>query len=337
MKPMVSIVCLTFNHEKYIADAIESFLMQKVDFPIEIIIHDDASTDNTADIIRVYESRYPNLIKPIYQKENQHSKKVKIGSTFIFPLVRGKYVATCEGDDFWNNPEKLQKQVDFLESNANHVMCFHAVAVIDTNKNFLGRYWGFYGKGSREYTIKDTVKAGTVHVSSRLIRSKYYKQKRPGWMSNATHGDYAFALFLSTEGKVYYIDEVMSSYRTEVEGSKITNFKHSYTAEKEIQYLQNRIETLNMADKYYKYRYHNEIQMVNLISEVKILLLENKISIFALSKYWLFLKQEGVVQLIKYLIKYTTLSKMPKATRRLLKMDEKWKTIIHKIKNTEQA
>ena len=116
---LVSICCITYNHEKYIRDAIEGFLMQKTDFPFEVLIHDDASTDGTADIIREYETKYPDIIKPIYQTENQYSKGIKISATYNYPRAKGKYIALCEGDDYWIDPYKLQKQVDFLEHMKN--------------------------------------------------------------------------------------------------------------------------------------------------------------------------------------------------------------------------
>src|SRR6056297_2037532 len=116
MKPLVSICCITYNHEKYIADALDSFLMQKTNFPFEIIIHDDASTDATPKIIDRYAKQYPKIIKPIYQSENQFSKGRKPLRDFVLPLIRGKYMATCEGDDFWIDDKKLEKQISFLES-----------------------------------------------------------------------------------------------------------------------------------------------------------------------------------------------------------------------------
>lgn len=119
-QPLVSISCITYNHEKYIRETIEGFLMQKTTFSIEILIHDDASTDKTAEIIKEYELKYPNLIKPIYQLENQYSKGVSISLTFNFPRAKGKYIALCEGDDFWADPYKLQKQVSFLEDNPEY-------------------------------------------------------------------------------------------------------------------------------------------------------------------------------------------------------------------------
>jgi hypothetical protein len=105
--PLLSISCLAYNHEKYIEDTLEGFLIQKTDFPFEIVIHDDASTDNTANIIREYEALYPNIIKPIYQNENQFSKGINNSAMYNFPRLRGKYVAICEGDDYWTDSNKL--------------------------------------------------------------------------------------------------------------------------------------------------------------------------------------------------------------------------------------
>lgn len=124
-KPLLTIGCITYNHVGYISQCIEGFLMQKTTFPIEIIIHDDASTDGTSDIVKSYAEKYPSLIKAIIQKENQYSNGGRIYSRFIYPICNGKYIATCEGDDYWIDPYKLQKQVDFLEANPQYVFCGH--------------------------------------------------------------------------------------------------------------------------------------------------------------------------------------------------------------------
>jgi glycosyltransferase involved in cell wall biosynthesis len=126
MEPLVSICCLAYNHVSYIRQCLEGFLMQKVNFLFEILIHDDASTDGTVEIIREYESKYPEIIKPIYQIENQYSKGVLINATYQYPRVRGKYIALCESDDYWIDPLKLQKQVDIMESNSEFAVCSHA-------------------------------------------------------------------------------------------------------------------------------------------------------------------------------------------------------------------
>lgn len=123
--PLVSICCITYNHAPYIRECLDGFMMQKTNFPIEIIINDDASTDGTTEIIKEYEARYPDIIKPIYQIENQYSKGVRgMYANFCFPRAQGKYIALCEGDDYWTDPLKLQKQVDFLESHPDYVMCW---------------------------------------------------------------------------------------------------------------------------------------------------------------------------------------------------------------------
>lgn len=127
---MVSICCIVYNHESYIRQCLDGFIMQKTNFVYEIVIHDDASTDKTAEIIREYEAKYPNIIKPIYQKENQYSKGIQISATYNLPRAKGKYIALCEGDDYWTDPLKLQKQVDFLEINLEYSGCVHQATIL---------------------------------------------------------------------------------------------------------------------------------------------------------------------------------------------------------------
>lgn len=111
--PLVSISCITYNHAPYIRECLDGFLMQKTAFAYEVLIHDDASTDGTEEIIREYEAKYPEKIKPLYEKENQWVKVRRGSAVFNFPRVRGKYIALCEGDDYYAGPAKLNKQVGF--------------------------------------------------------------------------------------------------------------------------------------------------------------------------------------------------------------------------------
>ena len=132
--PLVSITCITYNHVNFIRDAIEGFLMQETTFPVEILIHDDASNDGTAEIVREYDARYPQLIKAIYQTENQYSKGNKPGQ-FLRPLQRGKYIALCEGDDYWTDPRKLEIQVGYLEDHPECVISGHDAFIVDQQGN----------------------------------------------------------------------------------------------------------------------------------------------------------------------------------------------------------
>ncbi|MBP9792979.1 MAG: glycosyltransferase [Flavobacterium sp.] len=121
---VVSVICHTYNHENFIREAIDGILLQKTNFDIEVIIHDDASTDKTREIIEDYHLKYPSLIKPIYQTENKFSQKLNISANFTYPVAKGKYIALCEGDDYWTDENKLQKQVDFLKQNTEYVICW---------------------------------------------------------------------------------------------------------------------------------------------------------------------------------------------------------------------
>jgi glycosyltransferase involved in cell wall biosynthesis len=123
-EPLLTIVCLAYNHERFIGATLDGFLAQQTSFPFEVVVHDDASTDGTAAIIRDYQARYPHIIRPIYQTQNQFSLG-KPFSTELFARSRARYIAYCEGDDYWTDPRKLQIQVDFLESHPDYVMAYH--------------------------------------------------------------------------------------------------------------------------------------------------------------------------------------------------------------------
>lgn len=133
---MVSICVLSYNHEKYLRDCLDGIVMQKTSFPIEAWVHDDASTDSSADIIKEYQQKYPDIIKPILQKENQYSKlHGGILDTIVFPQCIGKYIALCEGDDYWTDPYKLQKQVAFMEAHPECSVSFHRCKHLNTYTN----------------------------------------------------------------------------------------------------------------------------------------------------------------------------------------------------------
>ena len=126
----VTVCCITYNHEKYIRNCLESLVSQNTDFDYDIIIHDDASTDNTVEIIKEYEEKYPN-IKSIIQTENKYSKGISPLRDILFPLVKGKYIAMCEGDDFWCDNFKLKKQYEIMEKNSELSWCTHIVGCVE--------------------------------------------------------------------------------------------------------------------------------------------------------------------------------------------------------------
>ena len=132
MKPKVTIICITYNHEKFIAEALDSFLMQKTDFPFEVIVGEDCSSDRTTEIVRQYARNYPDIIKPVFQKNNVGPYQNTLSA---YKQIQGEYVINNEGDDYFSDPLKLQKQVDFLDSHPEYSICFHPVKVIWEDKS----------------------------------------------------------------------------------------------------------------------------------------------------------------------------------------------------------
>lgn len=218
---LVSISCLTYNHAKYIEKCLDGFIMQKTSFVFEVIVHDDASTDNTASIIREYEQKFPDIIKPIYQIKNQYSRGVTIGKNFIYPRARGKYIALCEGDDYWIDPYKLQKQVDFLEANPDYVLSNSDVDVFysDTRKVTL----------AENKRIKAKNRTGTV-TGMDIITNDYYvrtlttlfrkdvlfeylnSEASEKYYNKLMMGDRPLWIFLAHKGKFHYLPESTGIY-----------------------------------------------------------------------------------------------------------------------------
>lgn len=216
---MVTICCITYNQEKYISKTIESFLIQETNFKYEIIIHDDASTDNTTEIIRSYEKRFPDIIKPIYQTENQYSKGV-IPSQIIYKKAKGKYITICEGDDYWSSQYKLQKQVDFLESHLDYIATSHWCEVVDENNNVSNDYPNkdeVFNFKRELYTLEDYKKNIIPgHVNTIMFRNIYLEQKCDyGAIYSASRlvGDRTTYLILTLSGKIHVMQEFMSCYR----------------------------------------------------------------------------------------------------------------------------
>lgn len=216
----VSIVCITYNQADYIRDALDSFLNQKTNFEYEVLIHDDASTDGTAEIIREYQSKYPETITAVLQKENQYSKGIKVATTYLYPKVHGKYVAFCEGDDYWTDVNKLQKQFDYMEIHEDCSMCMHNGLNVSKDKSTV-----FYSKPlsnkPTKYGVEDAIKGLGIKTvtNSYFYKSSILKEETPQFVRIAPTGDYARVIVNALHGYIYYMPETMSAHRCEAKNS----------------------------------------------------------------------------------------------------------------------
>ncbi len=214
----VSIICNTYNQESYVTDALESFVSQKTTFAYEVLVHDDASTDGTADIIREYEAKYPDLIKPIYQKVNQYSQKVSITAIFQIPRAKGKYLAFCEGDDYWTDPYKLQKQYDAMEQHPEVDICAHTAFVVDAEtKNPIKTIQP--RQQDCIIPVEDVIygEGGFVATNS-LMLQRDLNENIPEFRRMLPY-DYTLQINGALRGGMLYLSDAMSAYRTMAKGS----------------------------------------------------------------------------------------------------------------------
>lgn len=250
---MVSILCTAYNHEAYIAQALESFVSQKTDFDFEVLVNDDLSTDNTAQIIRSYAEKYPGIIKPIFQEKNLFSQGKCIYTEVFFPICRGKYVAVCEGDDYWTDDTKLQRQVDFMEAHPDYSLCVHNTMLHYCDDTQADRPLLSRGK-DMDLTLEDVIPGASkaYHTSSILARTELISQTPDFfWIAHRSGGfiDYAFALWLSIRGRIHYIDRLMSVYRIGSGASAwSTGVDHQY--EKLIRFVSGELEMLKALEKH---------------------------------------------------------------------------------------
>ncbi|MGI6080866.1 MAG: glycosyltransferase [Candidatus Avilachnospira sp.] len=217
---LVSVSCITYNHGKYLREALEGFLMQDCDFKYEILIHDDASTDDTPDIIREYEKKYPNIIKPILQRENQYSRGIRnISGVFNFPRASGKYIAMCEGDDFWTDPEKLKLQAEYMERHRECAMTLHSARILHSDGAYHASSMIRPYEGDRPVSTEEVIsKKSNYPTASLMIRTEYAKEL-PEYYFKCPVGDIPLQIYMASRGTVYYFDRPMSVYRQGAEGS----------------------------------------------------------------------------------------------------------------------
>lgn len=317
---VVSICCITYNHEKYIAETIESFLMQKTNFNFEILIHDDASTDNTAAIIREYEKKYPEIVKPIYQKENQYSQGKPVSQN-NYNRAKGKYIAICEGDDYWTNPYKLQKQVDYMEKNKECGGCFHAGELINAiTKKKVGEIKPF--ENDRILTAKDTILGGGGFVITNSILCKADLLKNlPTFYLNAPVGDYPLQILVSMNKYAFYMKNTMSVYRIGIP----TSWTGSKKTKSEILNHNLKIERMLLEiNKYSNQKYEHEIKAKIKILDFYNLIIKNDIKNLKKRNYKEFYNKLSLKEKFKIHLEYY----FPKIMEFLLKIYRKIRYII---------
>lgn len=215
---MVSICCITFNHEKFIAEALEGFLMQETDFKYEIIIGDDCSTDGTKSIIDDYCEKYPGRIQLISHEENIGAIKNMLQT---LNDAKGKYIALCDGDDYWTNPQKLQMQVDFMQNHPDSSICCHYSRVIDENGDLV---YEDSDPVRLEFTFEDVLvgRKNETRVCTMMMKNSDHLKhiKSQEWFYNVYSADTFFKLYVLSKprAKLYVLPEVMAVYRLHKDG-----------------------------------------------------------------------------------------------------------------------
>jgi glycosyltransferase involved in cell wall biosynthesis len=201
-KPIVSVVMITYMHEQFIADAINGILIQEVDFQVELILADDCSPDGTEKIVKSFES-HPNFLRVKYTK---HSKNIGMMPNFIWALnqARGRYIALCEGDDYWTDPLKLQKQVDFLEGNEDFSLVAHDIMLLKDDNYISDK------KNRTEFFLSDFFKGSCINTVSAVFRNNIHSIES---IEHARVGDWALFILCAEKGRVGFISEEMAVYR----------------------------------------------------------------------------------------------------------------------------
>lgn len=294
---MVSVICLAFNHEKYIRKCLDGFVMQQgVSF--EVLINDDASTDKTADIIKEYEQKYPDIIHPIYQTENQYSKGI-LAEYILLSKTTGKYIAFCEGDDYWTDPFKLQKQVAVMEQHPECHLCVHAVPFINEDGSENGGCYpveplptGFIPEAEYFRLIENY----NFQTSSYLFRAAdfwEYTHPLPEFAQISAATDACMLLYFGgLLGNVFYLNEPMSRYRLNSSGSWNQTLTANGASAK-IRYYHDLIRVVDAFDVYTNGRFSEFLKLRNLKSQFYIAHLSSDYKTMIRPEYREFLKTES--------------------------------------------
>lgn len=218
--PKVSVLCLTYNHVAYIKEALDSFLAQEADFEIEILIHDDCSDDGTTDILKEYQQKYPKVIQLYLEDDNQYSKGLRgFIPRFLLPHAKGEYIALCEGDDYWADPLKLQKQIDFLSKNPEFTVCFTNAS---TSKDgalddyFFGSTFAHVLDGQDQFVLRDILTTNFITTCTVVYRATALSKSDE--IKELPFGDWVLHVMAARSGKIKYLSEITAVYRIHDKG-----------------------------------------------------------------------------------------------------------------------
>ncbi len=236
-QPKVSIIAISYNHERYIKQALDGFLNQKTNFDFEIIVGDDHSTDNTVKIVKEYAAKHPDIFKLILRPKNLGVQK---NFTDTINQATGEYIALCECDDYWTDPNKLQKQVDYMDSNPKCSVCFHPVSVFFEGKNVDEEVFPIKERFSK-FNTEELIRENFIQTNSVMYR----RQKKIHIPDNIMPVDWYLHLYFAQFGEIGYIDKVMAAYRRHENGI--------WWAENDTEFWQkNGVGQLNMYQEVYE-------------------------------------------------------------------------------------
>lgn len=292
---ILTIYCLTYNHEKYIRKTLQGFVEQETKYKYKVIVHDDASTDRTRIIIEEFVKNYPDLFIPIYQRENLYSKGVNIFKEIIEPMIKTKYTAICEGDDYWCDKNKIELQINYLEKNVECSFCVHNTAFINENGKLIGKTFNAIRRNINLST-QDIITNIYFHTSSYMYRTELRKQMPKIFLAPEVE-DYPLTLYLSLHGYIHYIDRVMSCYRV----GSINSWSERILKNKNKAVIHNNsmILMLKRINNYTNYKYSKLFQQKIYYYVYNNILLEKK--------YWkVFLKKELFLYFFYRLLKNIT-------------------------------
>ena len=264
---LVSVLVTVYNHEKYLEECLSSLVGQKTNFKYEILVHDDCSTDNSKKIIEKFYKKYSEKIVPFFEEENQYSKGVKIIENILIPKMKGKYFCFCEGDDYWIDENKIQKQYDFLEKNQEYKFCVHNSILVDKNSKFIRKK--NVSENDGDLTCEDFIIGGGGFVCTNSIFSYSYLAKKLPKYFNYMSLDYIWQIYLSSCGKTYCFKDFMSAYRIQSDGS--WSFRMKNNKDKYIEHCKKVITVLEMINIDFNYKYNEIFKKTIIIKNFEIL------------------------------------------------------------------